>query len=343
MNKGFPSVERWLLTNHLTLHCATFAILVVMTPIETRAQPQIVFPGSTPQGDYLRGVGVAAAGMGSYNLNTAQAESINVDTFIRWDTYVGTVVKEQTRLYVAKKQADASHLKELFKQRQEQILQSPEAREVLNGEALNAVLQKLLNSDIHESTFRASGFQVPLSGDTVRHIPFALSEKGAKFSMDRLSLKGKGKWSVALQDDQFQREKKAYERALDKALEQAIDGKMQLAAIEELDARADDLVRRLDEVLGPRNDALYIEAKQRLAELKSTVGLLKIEKIERAIGDIDKYSGTSINDLKLFMQSHNLHFAAAKSPEEKLLYRELYAMLKHQDDLVRDPQVRPGK
>ena len=36
--------------------------------------------GSTPQGDYLRGVGIAAMGMGIYNEKTAIAKSINLDT-----------------------------------------------------------------------------------------------------------------------------------------------------------------------------------------------------------------------------------------------------------------------
>jgi hypothetical protein len=100
---------------------------------------------------------------------------------------------------------------------------------------------------------------------------------------------------------------------------------------------------RLNEVLGPSNDRLYIEAKERLTELKSTVLLLKTSKIERAIGEIDKYSGTTINELKEFMRSHNLRFAAAKTPEEKLRYPELYASLREQLDKVKVPDSAPIK
>jgi hypothetical protein len=315
---------------------------VVMHALATNAQAQFITAGSTPEGDYLRGVGIAGWGLGLYNLNTARAESINLDTYIRWNEYVAAVVKEQTREYVARKLADAQKLKDFYKQNRQRILESPEARDILNGDALNDVLRQLLDPKVSESTFRFQQFQVSLPVDMIRRIPFALSEKGERFSMARLSLKGKGKWTVALQDDQFQREKRAYERALDKALEQAIDGKMQLAAIDEVDAKADDLLRRLDEVVGPRDDRLYTEAKERLAELKSTVRLLKTDKIERAIGEIDKYSGTNVNDLKLFMQRHNLRFAAAKSPEEKSLFPDLYARLIQQRDKV-IPEVVPAK
>jgi hypothetical protein len=315
------------------------AALVVLASIGCTAEAQIIFGGSTPEGDYLRGVGIAGWGMGLYNLNTAQANSINLDTAIRGNEYVAAVVKEQTREYVARKLGEATKVKELYKQEQARLLEKPESHDVEDGRALNIVLKQLWDSNVGESTFRSSALQVPLPVDMVRHIPFKLDEKGEKFSMERLSLKGKGKWSVAFQDNRFQYVKNAYERALDKALEQAIDGKMQIAAIEELERKGDDLLARLNEVVGPSSDRLYIEAKERVKELQSTVRLLKTEKIERAIGEIDKYSGTTINDLKLFMLQHNLRFAAAKTPEEKLLLPDLYARLVQQRDKVKIPDT----
>jgi hypothetical protein len=326
-----------------TMYRTGLAALLVLATLGTAARAQYVGVGhgSTIEGDYLRGLGIAAWGMGTYNLNTAQAESINVDTVMRWNEYLAAVAKQQTREYVARIMADAAKTKEFYKQYEQKLLENPESRDIESGEALNIVLKQLWDSRVGESTFRT--YQVPLSVDMIRHIPFKLDEKGEKFSMDRLSLKGKGKWSVALQDDRFQREKKAYERALDKALEQAIDGKMQIPAIDEIDARADDLFRRLNEVVGPSSDRLYIEAKERLNELKSVVRLLKTEKIERAIGEIDKYSGTTVNDLRQFMLSHNLRFAAAKSPEERLMFPRLYASLVQQRDKVAVPDAAPIK
>jgi hypothetical protein len=308
-----------------------------------RAQYFEVGPGSTLQGDYLRGVGIAAWGIGTYNYNTAVADSIDVDTVIRWNEYLAAVAAQQTRDYVARKMFLAMEKKELYERERLRILTSPEARDVEQGDALNAVLKQLQDSRVDESTLRTREFQVPMPVDVIRQIPFTLSEKGEKFSMERISLKGKGKWTVALQDDGFLFVKKAYELALDAALEQAIDGRMQLSAIEGVEAAADDMFLRLDEVVGPSTDRLYMEAKERLTELKSTVRLLKTEKVERAIGDIDKYSGTTVNDLKLFMQSHHLRFAAAQTPEERLLFRPLYASLVQQLNKVTIPEPAPIK
>ena len=292
---------------------------------------------STIEGDYLQGLGIAAWGMGQYNVNTAQAESINVDTAIRWNEYLAAVAKQQTREYAMRKVAVGTKLKEFYKQNKERIQNRPEVRDVLDGDALNAVLDQLENSNLGESVFRTQRFQVPLSVDMIRRIPFKLSEKGLRFSMDRLALKGKGQWTVALQDKQFEYEKKAYARALDKALEQAIDGKMQLSAIDEVAHRARDFEARLEQVVGRINDPLYIEARERLKELKTTIVLLKTTQIERAIGEIDKYSGTTINELKSFMMSHNLRFASASTPEERTLFPDLYASLIQQREKVELP------
>jgi hypothetical protein len=318
--------------------------LAVLALFDSAAQAQpFVTAGSTPEGDYLRGVGIAAWGMGLYKLNTAQADSINLDTSIRWNEYVAAVAKEQTREYVARKLGAATKVKDFYKQFRERMLKSPEARDVSSGDALNALLEKLENANLGESVFRSERLKVSLPVDMVRHIPFKLAEKGEQFSMERLSLKGKGKWTVAMQDAQFDREKKAYALALDKALEQAIDGRMQLTTIDELEARANDLLLKLNEVVTPGGDRLYIEARDRVKELKGHVRLLKTAKIQPAIGEIEKYSGTTINDLKVFMQKHNLRFATASTPEERELYPELYALLAEQCDKLKSSDSEPGK
>jgi hypothetical protein len=323
--------------NRTTTYRRLFAALVVLTSLGTDVRAQYIGAGSTLAGDYLRGVGIAAMGMGQYNLYTAQATSINVDTTIRWTEYLAAVAKQQTREYRARIEAEAAQAKEFYKQNRQRLLENPDAHDVLSADALNRLLDQMQDNKISDSTLRATEFRVPMSVDMIRKIPFKLSEKGEKFSMDRLCLKGKATWTVALQDERFLLQKKAYQRALDKALEQAIDGRMQLPTIDGVEVAADDLLRRLDEVVGPSADRLYTEAKQRLNELKATVRMLKTSKVERAIGEIDKYSGTTVGDLLAFMQIHNLRFAAADSPEERKLLPELYASLKEQSDKVAVP------
>jgi hypothetical protein len=309
----------------------------------TQAQYVAVGPGTTLQGDYFRGVGIAAWGMGTYNHNTAVANSINVDTVVKWNEYLAAVARQQTKDYVARKMTIAAQKKELYERERARILENPEARDIETGAALNAVLKQLEDSRVDESTLRSAELQVPLPADLIRQIPFAINETGEKFSMERLSVKGKHKWPPALQDNQFELGKKAYERALDKALEQAIDGKMQISAIEAVNTAVDELFHRLDTVVGRIRDPLFLEAKDRLTELRSTVRFFKKEMVERAIGDIDKYSGTTVNELRIFMQTHHLRFASAQTPEERLLFPKLYASLVYQRNKLAEVGGIPNK
>jgi hypothetical protein len=338
-------IERRLLMQSRTL--ATMrTVLAALAGLLLSASPvhaQWIPAGSTPQGDYLRGLGIAAWGLGSYNLNTAQAESINVDTAIRLNDYINAVAESSRRAYVERRAAESAELKSNYDKIRQRIRESPEERDVENGDSLNAVLQQMLDAKVDDSSFRFNAFQVPLPVDFIRKIPFKLSEKGEKFSMNRLTVKGKAKWPVAFQDDRLDRPRQAYERAVDKALEQAVDGKMQKATIDDIQVRAEDLFFRLNEVFGPSDEPRYIEAKQRIADLKSTARLLTRYQIEQAIAEIDKYSGTTVRDLMLFMQSHNLRFAAAGTPEERRLYPELYAFLIQQRDKIPGPQKEPVK
>ena len=65
-----------------------FVALAAFATAEARGQFIFAGPGSTPQGDFLRGEGIALWGAGQFNLNTAQANSINTDTWIRFNDYL---------------------------------------------------------------------------------------------------------------------------------------------------------------------------------------------------------------------------------------------------------------
>ena len=45
------------------------------------------------------------------------------------------------------------------------------------------------------------------------------------------------------------------------------------------------------------------------------------------MAELDRYTGKTVNDLRLFMLAHNLLFAAADSADERRLYNELYASI----------------
>jgi len=271
---------------------------------------------------------VAAYGIGTGNLLDAQANAQNVETDIRLNEYIASVLKNENAENAAHRDGILRKKGELSNQIQERISKNPEARDVDKGSALNAVLKKMNAGIIQESTHRIP--DVPLTVDEVRRIPFELAEKGVRsFSMYRLTVKERGKWPITFQDRQFDRERRMYELALDHALEQHVQGAAQLEAIDGLKSAVTLLSDRLDQVMaGNPADRRFIEAKASLRELDAIVEMLKTHKIQPALVDLDQYHGTTVNDLRVFMRNHGLQFADAQSKEERELFPRLYEMLK---------------
>ncbi len=179
--------------------CLSIPLLVAL--LATGARAQYIGAGSTPAGDYLRGVGIAAQGMGQYNLLSAQAGAINTQTAITWNDYVSQCIRNQGRELAERRLYERTKHAEEYAAIQKRLRENPEDLDVLKGDALNKALKDLLNPQISESSFRSA--EVPLSGDIIRRIPFKLAEKQEVFSMSRLSIKGKGKLPPALQDKPF--------------------------------------------------------------------------------------------------------------------------------------------
>ena len=300
------------------------------------AQINFVGPGSTPEGDYLRGVGVAAYGIGLGNFFDARAGAINLDTNIRLNEYVAAVLKNENAENAAHRDGILRKKREEYNQNQERILKSPEARDVDKGDALNKVLEKMNAGIIQESTHRYA--DVPLSVDEVRRIPFKLAEKGVKsFSMQRLTVKERGTWPLAFQDRQFDRERRNYELALDHVLEQHVQKAAQIEAIDGLKSAVGQLSDKLDQVMGrDPNDRRFIDARAALRELDAIVEMLKTYKIQPALVDLDQYHGTTVNDLRVYMRKHSLQFSAAQSKEERELFPELFAKLRMHYDKVKE-------
>jgi hypothetical protein len=307
------------------------AMLVVLAASTGDARAQWIGAGSTPQGDYLRGAGIAAAGMGLYNQRTAIANSINLDTFIRFNEYMAAVANEQRKEYVERRMYLSARNKEMNDKIEDRIKNHPEARDVLSGDALTSIINQLMDPEISESSFRYA--QVPLPVDMIRRIPFRLGERGENFSMHRLTMKGKGKWPVAFQDTRFAVELKEFEAAVDAALEEAIDGKAQLSKMARIQSAVEELARKLEREVDPDTDRRALnEAALQLKSLRTTVRQFETQGVQQALGEIATYSGTTVNDLRLFMRKYNLTFGRAETPDERLLYPELYEALQIQKE-----------
>ena len=277
----------------------------------------------TPQGDYLRGVGYAALGLGQYNLLTAEAISINVDTEIRLTDYIRTITRldgiERQKKRIEKQKRSAKILADI----RERLENNPKLHDVQNGDALNALRQKL-GSYTNSETRGASDILLP--ADVVHRIPFKLAQTGFTISMPRILHSEKG-WPVEFQDHAFDNEKRAYDRAMSNALGQFVDVQMQAEAIQKVKLS----ISALEQELGRRKNTLdpkdFTDASNHLEELKKYTRMLQDTKVQEALVDLDSYSGTTIVDLVKFMNDHSLQFEVSDHPEERKAYREIYEAL----------------
>ena len=298
------------------------------------AQMNFIGPGSTPQGDYLRGVGVACARHRDWQppdshrqLHQRRDGDPNQRVHLRMPH------ERKPHECRTPRRGWRREPRSCLTRSATRIAQHPEARDVRKGDALNEVLKQLNNPKIQESASRSNA--VPLSVDEVRQIPFKLGAKGVRrFSIARLTAKGKGKWPEAFQDNRFDVDRRRFEKALDSVLEQQYKKDVQLESINVLKKAIDNLEYRLEQVVGKISDTLYFEARERLKEMRETFEMLKYTDIELALGELDRYAGTTVNDLRVFMLRHNLQFADADNPEERELFPQLYAKLGEQRDRV---------
>lgn len=302
-------------------------ILMAITLAPASAGAQIfVGPGSTPEGDYLRGVGMASWGMGQYNLNTARAESIRVDAAITLDSYIGAVRKEENaRQARIRAQKLADHLKYWHGSR-ERLRDAPNAYDISIGNALNDLMGFVSQGKFTPSELRSTSILLP--ADVVRRLPFKLGEEGAVISLPRMKHEGIGAWPVAYQDKKYTRVRETYDRAIKHALDEQYEGRISQKTMIELDQAVGSISRQLELDTFVKNEsALYNPAIKHLRELEKSATQLKSHKIERVTSDLDAYMGTTVDELRKFMNDHKLSFAIAERPEEVAAYREIYALL----------------
>jgi hypothetical protein len=291
--------------------------------------------GSTVQGDILRGEGIYLIGLGQYNLSSAMAASINTDTAIKWNQYVYLSLQEDLYKRYLSRMARQAHDNESHRQRLQRILEKPDQHDLKNGDALNLVLMQLIDPRINLSSYRSAAAVVPLTGDTIRKIPFNYASKAATFSMERLI--GKRDWPLALRGEEFATNRKAYERAVDAAIELDVEGKLSGAAVDKIQQAVDDFDVKVDQVIPQSRVDNYKQAKNYLKKLAELPRILKEGAVERVIAEIETYPGTSVGDLLVFMQKHNLRFGVAESPLENELYAGLYDSFRAQREKITLP------
>jgi hypothetical protein len=278
----------------------------------------------------MRGEGIFLWGLGQYNLATAMATSINVDTTIKWNQYVYLALEEDRRKKMEHNLEMRLRREANYQSIKARIRDKPDQADLMRGDAMNKVLEDLNDPRLSSTNFRL--YPVPIPGDTIRKIPFQFAVGNATFSMKRLDVKDS--WPLSLRRPEFVKERKAVEKAIDAAINEDIEGKLTSKAVEAISSAVVDLRNKLDQTIPKSQKTDYVQAEKQINNLADIPRMLKEKWVEDVITAIETYPGTTVGDLVKFMQKYRLRFGVAEAPTE----RELYAAL-HEDMRVQREKI----
>ncbi|WP_422926765.1 hypothetical protein [Singulisphaera sp. PoT] len=286
--------------------------------------------GATVQGDIARGLGFYNIGAGEYNLKTAEADSINVDTVTRWNQYLWLSQQEANRreyLRMAQRQKMNQAATDSIYRR---LRDNPTPSDVHNGDALNVVLDQLTDPRIHSSALRTANDAV--SSDIIDDIPFENGSEAVALSLNELT--GKTAWPNALQTDQYAQDRDDWAKALEQALaendrDERISGKT-LSTIRGIATR---IKNKLESNL-PEDPTDRGEARNYVKTMLGLSRMLGNPRVDKALAALEHHPKTTLGGLLGFMQTYNLRFGPAKTPEQRGIYDDLFGKLTAQRDRV---------
>jgi hypothetical protein len=284
--------------------------------------------GSTPLGHMAAGMGVYAAGAGQYNLETAQARSINANTAMQWNSYMWSCQNDLNReRYTRMKQVRAGNI-EQTRDIQDRLHNNPNNVDIQRGDAENAILQDMTNPKILEGSDLAHA-TTPLPAELVKGIPFRYAPEMALICIDRI----KDDVPDLLLSDAVKPEREAFVAALKQARAESQDkDEISPATLAKVRTTGKALWTKVETGLPDASKADRDKAMTYLRNLKALLKMLRAPDFRRALKDLDQHKQTTVGNLIAFMHIYNLRFGPAKTQEEQAVYKRLYPILRAERD-----------
>jgi len=281
--------------------------------------------GSTPQGSIARGLGYFNMGRGAYNEDTAVARSINTDTVMRWNQYA--YLSHQTALnsYQQHLRAERNNINRARAEIQDRLRNHPSTRDITDSDALNVLLEDLLNPTRMGASL--SRIKTPVRPELIQDIPFKVASEGITICLDQMTMKEQ--WPLALRVDDLKPEREGLREAVQVALEQDKAGDLEPATVEAVQTAIDRFRLKFAQLVPPTSPD-YVPAHDTIKAMAGLAKMLYSPKVEEILAELEDYQGTTLGELLMFMQAFNLRFAAANSFRQRRIYLKLYPMLAEQ-------------
>jgi hypothetical protein len=280
---------------------------------------------STPGSSMARGLGMMGMGAGMYNRNTAQARSINANTAMRWNQAMFNGSRVGARMFNAREKALKQQNETAYTGIRDRIRNHPTSRDVTDGDALNAVLDVLLNPTNADNSIQQ--IKTPIRPETIANIPFEVASEGMTVCLDRMTMDGQ--WPQAVSGDEFKAERDGLRKAIQAALEEDKQGEVDPDTIAAVQAAINRLRNKFEKLV-PQTSPDYVSAHWAIKAMDGLTKMLYSPQMDKVLSELEDYQGSTIGDLLSFMQAFNLRFGPANSYRQRLIYQKIYPMLADQ-------------
>jgi hypothetical protein len=274
-----------------------------------------------------RGLGMLNMGRGMYNVSTAQAASINTNTVMRFNEAMYNAHAAGARRYAARlKKGHEQEVKD-YSAIQDRLRNHPNERDVTDGDALNVLLDVLLNPANADAALQQ--IKTPIRPDVIANIPFELASEGMTVCLDHMTMDGQ--WPQAVIGDEFKPEREGLRKAIQAALDDDKEGEIDPQTVQAVQAAIDRLRTKFEKLV-PQTSPDYATAHWSIKAMDGLTKMLYSAKMDKVLSELEDYQGTTLGDLLGFMQAFNLRFGSANSYRQRVIYQKLYPMLAEQAD-----------
>ena len=280
---------------------------------------------STPGSSMARGMGMLGMGAGMYNRSTAQARSINATTAMMWNQAMFNSSRVGARMFNAREKALKQQNEKAYSGIRDRIRNHPTNRDVTDGDALNAVLDVLLNPTNADSSMQQ--IKTPIRPDVIANIPFEVASEGMTVCLDRMSMDGQ--WPQAVLGDEFKPEREGLRNAIKNAVEEDKQGEIDPDTVQAVQAAINRLRTKFEKLV-PQTSPDYVSAHWALKAMDGLTKMMYNPAMDKVLSQLEDYQGTNLGDLLSFMQAFNLRFGPANSYRQRLIYQKIYPMLAEQ-------------
>ena len=310
------------------------------------AAQTIARPGSTPEGDALRGQGQYLKGMAWYELGAAQARAIDVETMAAWNAAVQAGYNEYLaargavrRGKAGREQPPARGGREAARGNAAPLRENPTVDDIRSGVALDALVSDLADPKIPASRWRFVAVDLP-ADFSLEPLVFRFAAApgyrlppGSGPSVVALKrMKVGDRWPISLRRAELVTEQAAYRRALDAVVDRCAKGKPLCAADVETMRDAVRALRDKADLILPAAGPDKKQADTFLGLLdEATRFFLDHGFAEELIKDVQEHEARTVAQLLGFMKKYRLLFDEAdEDPAVWKVYQTLYDLLKKQ-------------